>query len=147
MSLNKVNNPEKFINETYKKLHSNLTEFLLDTNYSNIPSMKLRYELEEFKTKMIKQEKIKNIYQLNNDLKHNSDIINNYFPLLIKQSKNPNLFFPNSLLYTPKNLPKNNFRSFHDINYKERKENQKSLNKNIHKNKKNLNIKIIQQRK
>ena len=142
MSLNKENNPEKFINETYKKLHSNLTEFLLDTNYSNIPSMKLRYELEEFKTKMIKQEKIKNIYKLNNDLKHNSDIINNYFPLLIKQSKNPNLFFPNLLLYTPKNLPKNNFRSFHDINYKERKENQESLNKNIHKNKKNLNIKI-----
>ena len=141
MSLKKEKNiPEKFIKETYNKLHSSLTQFLLDTNYSNIPSIKLRYELEEFKTKMINQEKMNNIYNLNNILNHNSKTLNKYFPLLINQTKDPNLFFPNSLIYTPKNNPKNIFRSFHDINYKERKENQKSLNKN--KNKKNLNIKI-----
>ena len=79
MSLKKEKNiPEKFIKETYNKLHSSLTQFLLDTNYSNIPSIKLRYELEEFKTKMINQEKMNNIYNLNNILNHNSKTLNKY---------------------------------------------------------------------
>ena len=132
------NNQEKFIKDTFNKLHTNITQFLLDTNYSNAPSIKLRNEIEEFKSKLEKQERLRDIDNLNYELYHNSDMIHKYFPSLIKQTKDPKLLLPNSLLFTSKTNPKNIFKSFHDINYKERKENAKS-----YKNKKrNLNIKI-----
>ena len=132
------NNQEKFIKDTFNKLHTNITQFLLDTNYSNAPSIKLRNEIEEFKSKLEQQERLRDIDNLNYELYHNSDMIHKYFPSLIKQTKDPKLLLPNSLLFTSKTNPKNIFKSFHDINYKERKENSKS-----YKNKKrNLNIKI-----
>ena len=136
----KENNQEKFIKDTFNKLHTNITQFLLDTNYSNAPSIKLRNEIEEFKSKIQYQEKLREIENSNYELYRNSNIIHKYFPSLIKQTKDPKLLFPNSLLFTSKNNPKNIFRSFHDINYKEKKENAQS-HKNKNK-KKNLNIKI-----
>ena len=136
----KENNQEKFIKDTFNKLHTNITQFLLDTNYSNAPSIKLRNEIEEFKSKILYQEKLRDIDNSNYELYRNSNIIHKYFPSLIQQTKDPKLLFPNSLLFNTKNNPKNIFRSFHDINYKERKENTQS-HKNKNK-KKNLNIKI-----
>ena len=130
-------NQEKFIKDSLKKVYTNLTQFLLDTNYSNIPSLKLRHDIEEFKSKMEKIEKQRDIDKLNYDMYHNSNIIHKVFPSLMRKTNDPKLAFPNNLFYIPKNSQKNIFKSFADINDKKPKENSK-----LFKNKKHLNIQI-----
>ena len=131
-------NQEKFIKETFNKVHSNLTQFLLDTNYSSTPSIKLRQEMEDFKSKMEKIEKQKYINKLNNDIYYNSDIIHGVFPSIIRHTKNPNLFFPGSIFYNAKTEPKNVFKSFADVHDNILKDNSQSFKRN----KKKLNLKI-----
>ena len=132
----KEKNQEKFIKDTFNKLHSNLTQFLFDTNYSNAPSVKLRQELEEYKSKMT-------LFK-NNSPTHITQDNYNYskMPNLILSIKNPKLLLPNSLIYTAKTNPKNIPKGFLDMSSV--KENEKKIRslKNNNKKKKNLNIKI-----
>ena len=138
---------DKFIKETFNKIHSDLTTFLLETNYSSVPSIKLRNDLEEYTSKMKKNEKYHNNINIRNN--SNFDIYNitynsnNNFPKLIKIAKDPNLLFPNSLLYTTKQKPKNLFKSFVDININniETEKNTKFLQKQKN-NKNNLNLNL-----
>ena len=41
----KENNQEKFIKDTFNKLHTNITQFLLDTNYSKNKKYIIYYKL------------------------------------------------------------------------------------------------------
>ena len=131
-------NQEKFITDTFNKIHSDITQFLIDTNYSNAPSIKLRNELEEYNSKM-------KIFK--NPTETNKTKIDEYnyskkpnFPSLILNVKSPNLFVPNALVFTPKTKPKNIFKGFLDMT--SIKENQKKMKSLKYKKKKHLNINI-----
>ena len=131
---------EKFIKETLNKINSNISQFLLETNYSNAPSIKLHYDLEEFKSKIKKNEKQKNKNKFLYNAYNNSKIIHSYLPSLIHQVNNPNLLLPNSLLFTPKNKAKNILKDFPDLNNIKTKAKLKT--KSFNNKKKYLNIEI-----
>ena len=133
----KEKNQEKFIKDTFNKIESNITQFLLDTNYSNAPSIKLRNDIEEYKSKMKILEKNSSFNKFEQDNYTYSKTQN--FPKLILNIKSPNLFLPNSLIFTTKTKPKNVFKGFLDMNSV--KENQKNI-KAYNNKKKNLNIQI-----
>ena len=102
---------DKFIKETFEKVHNNLTKFILDMNYTNTQSIHLRNELEEYKSKMIKQEN----ETKNNQIKANQNIRQNLLPLL-NNINNPNICLPNSSLFNQKVKNKNILKGFQDIN-------------------------------
>ena len=104
---------DKFIKETFEKVHNNLTKFILDMNYTNAQSIHLRNELEEYKSKMIKQEN----ETKNNQIKANQNIRQNLLPLL-NNINNPNICLPNSSLFNQKVKNKNILKGFQDINKK-----------------------------
>ena len=131
---------EKFIKETLNKINSNISQFLLETNYSNAPSIKLHNDLEEFKSKIKKNEKQKNKNKFLYNAYNNSKIIHSYLPSLIHQVNNPNLLLPNSLLFTPKNKAKNILKDFPDLNNIKTKAKLKT--KSFNNKKKYLNIEI-----
>ena len=133
----KEKNQEKFIKDTFNKIESNITQFLLDTNYSNAPSIKLRNDIEEYKSKMKILEKNSSFNKFEQDNYTYSKTQN--FPKLILNVKSPNLFLPNSLIFTTKTKPKNVFKGFLDMNSV--KENQKNI-KAYNNKKNNLNIQI-----
>ena len=122
-------NQEKFIKDTYEKLYSNINKFILETNYSNIPSIKLRKDMEEYKSKFQKDKTF--------NKKPGIDInkLHSIFPSLLNQTKNPYLLFPDSHLFTTKIKEKNIFRGFLDIKNLKQK-------KIKNKNKNNLKIEI-----
>ena len=122
-------NQEKFIKDTYEKLYSNINKFILETNYSNIPSIKLRKDMEEYKSKFKKDKTF--------NKKPGIDInkLHSIFPSLLNQTKNPYLLFPDSHLFTTKIKEKNIFRGFLDIKNLKQK-------KIKNKNKNNLKIEI-----
>ena len=111
----------KFIKETLDKVHNDITKFIIDTNtekdYSNVNTMRLRNELEQYKEQMIKNE---------NKMKRNKIIsnksINNYLLPLLDNIHNPNLCIPNASLFTQKTKNKNVLRGFQDINKIQEKE-------------------------
>ena len=126
-------NQEKFIKDTIEEVHNNLTKFILDTNYSNVQSIHLRNQLEEFKLNILKQEEKvkekKSIFNKNQNIdKHLLPYLDNFY--------NPNVCFPNSSLFIQKVKNKNILRGFQDINKINEKDNQKIFNSK----KKNLKI-------
>ena len=132
----KEKNQEKFIKDTFIKIQSNLTQFLFDTKYSNTPSIKLRQEMEEYKSKM-------NLFKNSSPSQITQDNYNpSKMPNLILNIKSPNLILPNSLIYTAKTKPKNILKGFLDMSsVKENEKKIRSMNNN-NKRKKNLNINI-----
>ena len=133
----KEKNQEKFIKDTFNKIQSNLTQFLFDTKYSNTPSIKLRQEMEEYKSKM-------NLFKNSSPSQITQDNYNpSKMPNLILNIKSPNLILPNSLIYTAKTKPKNILKGFLDMSsVKENEKKIRSMNINNNKRKKNLNINI-----
>ena len=112
----------KFIKDTLDKVHSDITKFIIDTNYSNVKSIHLRNELEQYKAQMLKREnQIKKRQIINNQN------INQYLLPLLDNIHNPNLCIPDSSLFTQKIKNKNVLRGFQDINTIKEKENIKSF--------------------
>ena len=133
----KEKSQEKFIKDTFNKIQSNLTQFLFDTKYSNTPSIKLRQEMEEYKSKM-------NLFKNSSPSQITQDNYNpSKMPNLILNIKSPNLILPNSLIYTAKTKPKNILKGFLDMSsVKENEKKIRLLNNINNKRKKNLNINI-----
>ena len=132
----KEKNQEKFIKDTFNKIQSNLTQFLFDTKYSNTPSIKLRQEMEEYKSKM-------NLFKNSSPSQITQDNYNpSKMPNLILNIKSPNLILPNSLIYTAKTKPKNILKGFLDMSSVKENEKKIRLLNNNNKRKKNLNINI-----
>ena len=46
---------EKFFNKTLSKIEKDLTKFIFETNFSNVPSLYLRDEISKFKKKSFKR--------------------------------------------------------------------------------------------
>ena len=122
-------NQEKFIKETFDKVHANIIKFILDTNYAEAPSIKLRNELEEYKSKMLKKET-----QLKKQELKNNQNLNQYLLPLIENINNPNKCIPNSALFSQKLTNKNILKGFQDINKIQEKKCKKFLKP------KNLNL-------
>ena len=129
------NEQAKFIKETFDKVHNDLIKFILETNYSedysNASSILLRKELEEFKSKMLKQEK----YNKRNQFLNQQNIKGNLLPFL-NNINNPNIRIPNSSLFSQKITNKNILNGFQDINKIQENDNKKLFKTK----KKNLNI-------
>ena len=88
---------KEFINATLQELKENISNFIVSTNYSNIQSLYLKQQIEDYQREFNKSNQEK-IYQkkLSEQSKIKNDII---LPLLLK-NKNPQLPYKTENLYS-----------------------------------------------
>ena len=92
---------KEFINLTLLKLKDDINKFIVDTNYSNIQSLYLRQQIDNYERDSIKQYKNKKSTSLNN-----KSLTSETFLPILTNSKNPNLCLNQNKLYTTKNSKK-----------------------------------------
>ena len=126
-----VEKQAKFIKETLDKVHNDITKFIIDTNYSNVNSIHLRNQLEQYKEQIIQNEN-----QIKRNQMINNQKIRNYLLPLLDNIHNPNLCIPNASLFSQKTKNTNVLRGFQDINKIQEKQ------KSFSPRKKNLKINI-----
>ena len=88
---------KEFINLTLLKLKDDINKFIVDTNYSNIQSLYLRQQIDNFERDSLKQYQNKKSTSLNN-----KSLTSEAFLPVITNSKNPNLCLNQNKLYTSK---------------------------------------------
>ena len=125
---------EKFIKETIEKVYNKIEKFIFQPKdyYSSSPLIiHLKNQLEEYQSKMIKQEK----NNKRNQFLKQRNINENLLPLL-NTMNNPDIRIPNSSLFSQKITNKNLLKGFQDINKIQENDNKKYLRTK----KKQLNI-------
>ena len=85
---------KEFIDITLQKLKDNITKFIVDTNYSNIQSLYLRQQIDNYEKDFIERNQNKRSYSLSNKSLTNETIL----PLIIN-NRNPRVCLNKSKLY------------------------------------------------
>ena len=120
MEKNEEDKQKDFINSTLQKLKESISNFITTTNYSNINSLYLRQQIDDYQ-KAYNQSQQQQIYQKkvneNNKNLLKTEIV---LPLLLN-SKNPKIPYKKESLYTTKssrqkneNIKKNNINDIFD---------------------------------
>ena len=100
----------EFVKKTTEKLYDKIIKYIIDTNYSNPESIKLRNDIEEFKAKMNKKEESQDI------IKNKRRKLNLGLLPFIDNINNPNYIYQNACIYKTKYKNKNIIKGFQDIN-------------------------------
>jgi protease II len=98
MITNEEDKQKEFINATLQQLKENISNFITSTNYSNIQSLYLRQQIDDYQKEFnrLNQQKI---YQ--RQLSENSTLKNEIVLPLLLNSKNPKLPYKKESLYSP----------------------------------------------
>ena len=97
---------KEFINSTMLKLKDEITKFIFDTNYSNIQSLYLRQQIDDYEKEYIKKNQVsKQNISVNNKSLSNKTIL----PLIIN-NKNPNICYNKNKLYDTRKRSYQNIR-------------------------------------
>ena len=99
----------EFVKKTTEKLYDKIIKYIIDTNYSNPESIKLRNDIEEFKAKMNKKEESQDI------IKNKRRKLNLGLLPFIDNINNPNYIYQNACIYKTKYKNKNIIKGFQDI--------------------------------
>ena len=108
--MNEKYDQEKFFYSTLSKLESNLTRFIFETNFTNVPSIYLREEVSKLKKKSFKRSISQNQIQ-----PHYTKIRQKIFPL-INNKRDPSARNRNSSIFKPLIKNKNIISGKPDIN-------------------------------
>ena len=100
MNQNDDEKNSEFINDTIKKLKEQLTKFLVNTNYSNIQSLYLRQQIDNYEKQLSKSIDSKKVFPLINKNLNNETIL----PILINKN-NPNNYYDRSEIFKTKTYP------------------------------------------
>ena len=101
---------EKFFNKTLSKIEKDLTKFIFETNFSNVPSLYLRDEISKFKKKSFKRSSSQNGFEYYNIMKRK------IFPMLVNK-RDPETKNKNSTIFVPLIRNKNLITRKQDINH------------------------------
>jgi hypothetical protein len=101
---------EKFFNKTLSKIEKDLTKFIFETNFSNVPSLYLRDEISKFKKKSFKRSSSQNGFEYYNIMKRK------IFPMIINK-RDPEAKNKNSTIFVPLIRNKNLITRKQDINH------------------------------
>ena len=123
-------NHEKFFKSTLSKIENNLTQFIFETNFSNVQSLYLRNQITQFKSKSFKRNNSQNQFNYAN-------IAQKILPLL-QNKRDPSARHKNSSIFNPKIINENVISGKQDINKIMVKDSLKNEIKQIMNNKKYL---------
>ena len=118
MITNEENKQKEFINSTLQQLKENISNFIISTNYSNIQSLYLRQQIDDYQ-KEFKKLNQEQFYQ--KKLSENSMIKNEIILPLLLDTKNPKLSYKKESIYSPqtsyrkREIKKKNERNINDI--------------------------------
>ena len=98
MITNEEDKQKEFINATLQQLKENISKFITSTNYSNIQSLYLRQQIDDYQKEFNKLTQQK-IYQ--KQLSENSTLKTDIVLPLLLNSKNPKLPYKKESLYSP----------------------------------------------
>ena len=98
MITNEEDKQKEFINATLQQLKENISKFITSTNYSNIQSLYLRQQIDDYQKEFnrLNQQKI---YQ--RQLSENSTLKNEIVLPLLLNSKNPKISYKKESIYSP----------------------------------------------
>jgi len=98
MITNEEDKQKEFINATLQQLKENISNFITSTNYSNIQSLYLRQQIDDYQKEYnrLNQQKI---YQ--RQLSENSTLKNEIVLPLLLNSKNPKISYKKESIYSP----------------------------------------------
>ena len=104
-------NQEKFFNSTLSKLENDLTQFIFETNFTNVPSIYLREEISKFRKKAVKRSNSQKGFD-----PYYSQIKQKIFPT-INNKRDPSARNRNSSIFTPLIENKNIISGKQDIKH------------------------------